>query len=270
LSAAVTVALNGEDVELTAEGVRERLRGRTPGEIAVHWVEVEGVRWPVMQAMGLALGEAPSFRSKDARRYFGKLGFPLGESTVRTGAKPQRWDPSIRPRPDAGRFDTATSPILDTVDVSLSFAWRLAGPVEIDPEGHPVFPPLPDRPGLYRFDFGADETGRALWYIGEAKNLRNRAGQYRAAKRDRRRLLTSRRLHLLMVEHLAAGGLIAMAVVTEVTFADGSAVNVGRKSGRLLGESAAVVLAKRDPNVIVLNRDDELAQDVRRAGDEEE
>ncbi|WP_166791541.1 hypothetical protein [Cryobacterium sp. Hh38] len=46
-----------------------------------------------------------------------------------------------------------------------------------------------------------------------------------------------------MVEQLQAGGEIEMSVVLAVHFADGSIVNFGQKSGRLLVESGAVVLA---------------------------
>ncbi|QYF74872.1 hypothetical protein [Cryobacterium sp. PAMC25264] len=139
----------------------------------------------------------------------------------------------------------------------MSLTWRLAGAVAVDSAGYPTFPILPDCPGIYRFDFGI-ESGHRTLYIGEAKNLSKRTGQYRAAKRDRSHALTSRRLHLRMIEHLLGGGTITMAVTTEVTLGDGSSANLNRKSGRLLGESAAAVLAHREPEILLLNKDDEL------------
>jgi hypothetical protein len=69
---------------------------------------------------------------------------------------------------------------------------------------------------------------------------------------------TSRRLHRAMVEHLQTGGEIEMSVVLAAHFADGSIVNFGQKSGRLLVESGAVVLAQMDPVVRVMNVDRDL------------
>lgn len=58
-----------------------------------------------------------------------------------------------------------------------------------------------------------------------------------------------------MVEHLQADRPIEMSVILAAHFADRSFVVLGQKSGRLLVESGAVVLAQLDPSVRVMNTD---------------
>ncbi len=79
----------------------------------------------------------------------------------------------------------------------------------------------PRLPGLYRYDFGLDETGVCTLYIGESVELARRASNYRNAKTDRSRQRTSRRIHKEIVEHLQAGGCIDFAIATRVQLGDG-------------------------------------------------
>ncbi|MBD8024863.1 DUF262 domain-containing protein [Microbacterium sp. Sa1CUA4] len=73
--------LDNEHRELSREMVVERLQGHTPGNVLAYWVEVEGIRWPVKQAFGIALGIEPKqFQSWDARRRLETLGFEIGRS----------------------------------------------------------------------------------------------------------------------------------------------------------------------------------------------
>lgn len=139
--------------------------------------------------------------------------------------------------------------------MALNYTWLRAGVVVLDVSGLPLFPPLPLGPGLYRFDFGLDDDGRRAVYIGEGKSIAKRAVQYRNANDDRKRALTSRRLRRAVVDHLATGQKIEMSVIVAAHVANGSTITFGQKSGRLLVESAAVVLAQLDTTVCVLNVD---------------
>lgn len=77
----ISFTLDGEVRELSRELVASRLRELTPKEITTYWVEVEGVRWPVKQALSIALDVDPNgFQSWDARRHLGTLGFKLGSA----------------------------------------------------------------------------------------------------------------------------------------------------------------------------------------------
>lgn len=74
--AAITFTLAGARVRLNREDVRTALRGREPGPISLYWVEVDGVRWPVKQALSVVTGIATrAFGSASARRHLAKLGF---------------------------------------------------------------------------------------------------------------------------------------------------------------------------------------------------
>jgi hypothetical protein len=159
-------------------------------------------------------------------------------------------------------LDPATLEPLDSANLAVSYKWLGAGLVTLDGAGYPSFPPLPAGPGLYRFDFGIDEEGRRVIYVGEGKSISGRARQYRNAKVDRKRALTSRRIHRAMVDHLVAGRQIAMSVVVTAGFADGSSVDFGKKSGRLLIESAAVVMAQLDGSVRLLNVDHHVIAEI--------
>ncbi len=70
------VTIDGEQVELDAARGRRELAGRSPEVIRKHWVEIDGVRWPVKQILSLAAGiSRPSFISHTAVRHLRRLGF---------------------------------------------------------------------------------------------------------------------------------------------------------------------------------------------------
>ena len=83
-------------------------------------------------------------------------------------------------------------------------------------------------------------------YIGETDNLRRRlASNYRSPGPTQQ---TSLRVNELLCEHLTAGGRVRLAVATAATVpVNGGvehALDLRRKAGRLLAESAALVLAQ--------------------------
>lgn len=73
--------LAGVERELSRDLVRSRLRGLTPDRILTYWVDVDGVRWPVKQALSLCLDlDNSQFQSWDARRRLTALGFAIGST----------------------------------------------------------------------------------------------------------------------------------------------------------------------------------------------
>ena len=68
--------LDGVEHTLDRETVVSRLRGRPPEPITLHWVEVQGVRFPVKHALEVAL-QVPraAFTSSRARSIFDRLHF---------------------------------------------------------------------------------------------------------------------------------------------------------------------------------------------------
>jgi hypothetical protein len=239
---------------ITAALVRASLAGNIASVVQKHWVEVDGTRWPVTQAFALATGK-PSVKSNRARRELQRLGFLVGQDAQ---PNPGTWIAPQPSKPAAPAFDQNTLEAQDSSELTFRYTWQCVGSIVLDEKGYPSFPSLPSAPGIYRFDFGIDGDGLRVVYIGEGKNVANRAIQYRNAKVDRKRALTSRRLHRAMVQHLQAGGEIEMSMVLAAHFADGSVVNFGQKSGRLLVESGAVVLAQLDPVVRAMNVDRDL------------
>jgi hypothetical protein len=150
---------------------------------------------------------------------------------------------------------------LEPIEVSASFTWLRAGALYLDAQGLPVFPALPRQPGLYRFDFGLDDEGVRVVYIGESVSLRQRASNYRNAKTDRSRQRTSRRIHKEVVAHLSTGGAIEFAIATEVLVGAGrQAANLRLRSARRLAENAAVLAAQLEQDVAVLNIDADLPE----------
>ncbi|HVV12056.1 hypothetical protein [Amycolatopsis sp.] len=251
-------SLDGERFELTPELVRRCLAGQAPEDIREYWVEIDGVRWPVKQVIGLATGaKRTRFQSQDSRRWLRNLGFQIGTgassgatvgSAPRVGSSPRQ------------RFDPGACEVLESLELQIAFEWLKAGKVSLDAAGLPRFPVLPRMPGLYRFDFGIDEDGVRSLYIGESVELARRASNYRNAKTDRSRQRTSRRIHKEIVEHLTAGGTIEFAIATEVHLEDGLSADLRLKSARRLAENAAVLSAQTAPCVRVLNIDADLDQ----------
>ncbi len=248
--------LKGDVFELTPALVRERLLGQIPQEVRTHWVEVNGVRWPVKQVIHLVTGATKDrFQSQSASGWLRRLGFSVGLDSG-TGDR-------VRSRESAGldkaALEASELPEIETVEVHVQFCWRLAGSVTLDSEGVPQFPTLPQVPGLYRFDFGLAPDGVRTVYIGESKNLARRASNYRNARTDRSRQRTSRRVHKEVVAHLASKGSIEFVIATSVVWGGGDELDLRRTSGRRLAENAAVALAQVKPATRVLNIDIDLA-----------
>ncbi len=159
---------------------------------------------------------------------------------------------------DASRgadLDQTTLPPVESVDARVVFEWHRLGSASLDAAGKIVFPrPLPADPGLYRFLLTAPDAQDRI-YIGESDNLRRRlASNYR---NPGPRQHTSLRVNGVLVEHLRAAGQVTIdiAVAASLTVADGSAVDVdlGRKAGRLLAESVALVLAQLTGDAAIEN-----------------
>jgi hypothetical protein len=138
-------------------------------------------------------------------------------------------------------------PLDESVKVAISFAWLDAGAVTLDADGRPRFPRLSPSPGIYRLTlFDAPGQQRPRIYIGESDSLVRRAGNYRNPGATQQ---TSTRVNALLRERLTSGGRVALAVATSASIHADSmteeALDLSRKSVRLLAESAALVLAQR-------------------------
>lgn len=250
--------LDGQPFDLTPELVRTRLIGHAPEDVREYWVAVDGVRWPVKQVIALATGAKRSrFQSQDSRRWLTHLGFPVGSGGGTVTARPASRQPSSTAR---AKSDPETLEVLESLDVRVAFEWLRAGAVMMDAVGLPSFPPLPRRPGLYRYDFGLDENDVRTLYIGESVDLARRASNYRNAKTDRSRQRTSRRIHMEIVQHLQVGGSIDFAIATRVQLGNRQAADLRLKSARRLAENAAVLIAQTAPSTRVLNVDADLTK----------
>jgi hypothetical protein len=259
--------LAGERFELTPELVRTRLRDHLPEDIREYWVDIDGVRWPAKQVISIATGvtNRQRFQSQDSRHWLRNLGFPIGQGrshVVRASAPRQTPAPHLT-------FEASELQPLESNDVTSKFTWLRAGSLSLDAERLPSFPPLPAEPGLYRFDFGVDDEGVRVIYVGESVSLRQRASNYRNAKTDRSRQRTSRRIHKEVVAHLSAGGAIEFAIATALVLAHDQAADLRLKSARRLAENAAVLSAQMQSGVAVLNVDADLTE-VDEAGKEDD
>jgi hypothetical protein len=242
--------VDGQTFSITADDVRARLHGRSPGPLRKYWVEVDGVEWPVKQAFRLVVGPDVYFQSMTARDKFRRLGFAIG------GAAESRRTVTASSGSRSRRFDPLTLPVADALEVRVALTWRTAGAVTLDEGGFPFFPALPSLPGLYRFDFSPGADGRPTTYIGESKDLAKRAGQYRNSKVDRVRARTSRRLHKELVAHLSASGRVDFSICVEVSIDDGTAsADLRRTSARRHAENAAVHAAQLAGEARVINVD---------------
>lgn len=73
--------LGGESHELTKEDVEERLKHVSPSDIRKHYVVVSDKRYPVKQALGVALKKPRGkFITTDALRILANLGFEVGNT----------------------------------------------------------------------------------------------------------------------------------------------------------------------------------------------
>ncbi|WP_020634997.1 hypothetical protein [Amycolatopsis alba] len=83
------LTVNGDHFDLDQPTVEARLRGRPPEPIQVHWVEIEGTRFPVKQALETMLGiSRATFTSHTARYQFDRLGFPTSTTTANATGGP--------------------------------------------------------------------------------------------------------------------------------------------------------------------------------------
>lgn len=111
----VDFVLNGRVYSLDAETVRTRVSAAPPHNIRVHWVEIDGWRWPPKQAFRVALGLTDEpFISHTALRIFQRLGF---NTSPIPGAE-QRPTTALAPStPDA-----LPDPALQSADTLAAFA----------------------------------------------------------------------------------------------------------------------------------------------------
>lgn len=159
-----------------------------------------------------------------------------------------------RADPDGGGAWQISAPaepaqVAEEVAVSVRFSWQQLGALTLERNGKVAFPrPLPQAPGLYRMHFTATGPDRLdRFYIGETDNLRRRlASNYR---NPGPRQQTSLRVNEALRAHLAAGGVVTLGVALTAELGerdrDPEPLDLTRKAGRLLAESAALVLAQR-------------------------
>ncbi len=150
------------------------------------------------------------------------------------------------------RVSAERAQVAEEVAVSVRFSWQHLGPVTLDADGKVAFPrPLPQAPGLYRMHFISDQSGQpgppVRFYFGETDNLRRRLGSnYRNPGPSQQ---TSLRVNEALRTHLAVGGQVTLAVALSVELSERDSgpepLDLTRKAGRLLAESAALVLAQR-------------------------
>jgi hypothetical protein len=126
--------------------------------------------------------------------------------------------------------------------VVVDFEWEPVGVVTLE-GGRPVFPRLPEAPGLYRFSFEWPDRARGV-YIGETDGLRRRAQHYRTPGPTQR---TNVRMNQEIVTALGAGVKVTLAIVTTAsTSIDGAAfqtLDLARKTSRQVVENAAMAAA---------------------------
>ncbi|WP_028473748.1 DUF6308 family protein [Nocardioides alkalitolerans] len=86
-----------QEFDLTAQDVVDAVRGRVPETIRDHWVDVDGVRWPVKQALALATGLEPTaFHSQTSRRVLADLGMTVGAESAETAATQAVYGDGVR------------------------------------------------------------------------------------------------------------------------------------------------------------------------------
>lgn len=143
-------------------------------------------------------------------------------------------------------ISSTREPIGEPIDlhVSISLQWKAGGEASLDGTGKPVSASLDSIPGLYRMTLTGGGLTRQMVYIGETDNLRRRlSGNYR---NPGPRQQTSLRINALPCKHLSTeDGRVAVAIATDaelrITGAD-QHLDLTRKAGRLLAESAALVV----------------------------
>lgn len=208
------------------------------------------------EAAGLSTGLARTrFTSQQAQRWLKGVGFK-----IHARLSPGLPTDAIAAAPGTPFFDVSSLAPLTSTELSVEFTWLRAGELSLDGDGLPLFPLLPDGPGLYRFDLGVDEGGVRALYVGESSSFRRRASNYRNAKTDRSRQRTSRRIHNEVVTHLGNGGSIESAIITEI-LVGGEKADLRLRSARRPAENAAVFLEQMTRDVTVMNIDETLPND---------
>ncbi|GGD08676.1 DUF7662 domain-containing protein [Nocardioides daphniae] len=159
-------------------------------------------------------------------------------------------DPTHSSAPRRGEATCPSPPLAPVgapVDVRVTFRWSRLGAVTLDPSDKLLFPrPVPAMPGIYSLTLTGIRE-RPQVYIGESDNLRRRLTSNYRNPGPRQR--TSLRINALVRAHLAAGGQVEVAISTAAevsTPTPPAPLDLSRKAGRLLVESAAVVLAQID------------------------
>jgi hypothetical protein len=112
--------------------------------------------------------------------------------------------------------------------------WSDVDQVRLGADGKLRMPDTGRVPGVYRFRLTGGEAPSI--YIGESEDLSRRFGQYRHPEPSQR---TNVRIHKRILEHLKAGGIVAVAVVTEAVLRVGESqepMEFGRRTSRLLVE----------------------------------
>lgn len=143
----------------------------------------------------------------------------------------------------------------EPLDVRIRLQWLDSGPVKLDAQGKLAFVDVERTAGIYRLTLeGAEPGGRRRVYIGETDNLRRRLhANYRSPGPSQQ---TSLRINQLLREHLGAGGSATVAVATAATVwltGQEQPLDLTRKAGRLLAESAALVVAQVTDDADIAN-----------------
>jgi hypothetical protein len=103
--------IDGDMVDLDRRMVAARLRGRVPEQVLTHWVDVDGTRFPVKQALEAGSGIARRrFTSQTARSLLVRLGFTTSPSQPRRPAPLARHFGHDRRQPSAPNRPVPRSP----------------------------------------------------------------------------------------------------------------------------------------------------------------
>ena len=130
------------------------------------------------------------------------------------------------------------------LEASIRATWERWGPVLLDESGRPLFPDVPDEPGVYRL-WLTDGPQPVGLYIGEGQSLRRRLRNYRSPGAGQQ---TSLRISALLVDHLRHGEIVTEAITrAEVLHAsEWTEADLARKSDRVLVEHAELVRARNE------------------------
>lgn len=93
------VKIGGHDYEIDAAKIRRSLESKWPRPVQVHWVEIDGVRWPPAQVLELTL--KPPRRDYTTHRAIGvlrRLGFNTSALPVESTGQQRRNTP-VKPTP---------------------------------------------------------------------------------------------------------------------------------------------------------------------------